>query len=110
MSSLGVAIRVLMDLDLTRRNGSRDIIAIAILSELMGLLIASIMLEVIREFGQASYITLLIKPMGFFTLSILMDLCIIPKVIKFFEETFKVREASFASFVSLILIFSYLAS
>jgi Kef-type K+ transport system membrane component KefB len=110
LTSLSVVLRCVVDLGMVRSPEGMNLLSMTILNEFVGLLVASIALEFLLRPEVGGLITLLLRVVVFFALAGVVGYFAVPSVIKAVERAFKVKEASFATLVALILLFSYLAT
>jgi len=106
LTSIGVVVRCLTDLNLLNTVEGANLINIAILSEVLGLIVASITLELMLYPDANGYYLLPVKIVAFFVLAAFIGYHVAPLIIREVENKFKVKEASFAALITLILLFS----
>ena len=110
LTSLSVVLRCLVDLGIAKTPEGVSLLSTTILNEFMGLLVAGIALELLVRPGGEVLAMLPIKIVAFFALAALVGHFLVPRLITGVEKTFRVREASFATLIALILLFSYFAT
>lgn len=110
LTSLSVVLRCLVDLGIAKTPEGVSLLSTTILNEFMGLLVAGIALELLVRPGGEELAMLPIKIVAFFALAALVGHFLVPRLITGVGKTFRVREASFATLIALILLFSYFAT
>jgi len=110
LTSLGVVVRMASDLQMLRGKYGLKLTGMAVLNEVMGLLLASAVLEVLIHEEVPGYAAIAIKTLLFFSLAGLIGYFIVPRVVRKTEVAFKVEAASFATLIAIILMFVYLSS
>jgi len=113
LTSMGVVLRCVADFKITGTASGVNLVNMAMLNELFGLLAASLALEALLYPSTDEYYFLLsrsLKVIAFFFLAGLAGYYVVPSLIRKAEELLKIREASFAVLIASILVFSYGAS
>lgn len=110
LTSLGVVVRIASELQILRGKYGLRLTGMAVLNEMMGLVLASAVLEMLIHEGAPGYAVMVIRVPLFFLLAGLIGYFIVPKVIRKTEMVFKVKAASFAMLMAIILMFAYLSS
>ncbi|RLF13091.1 MAG: hypothetical protein DRJ62_00775 [Thermoprotei archaeon] len=110
LTSLGVVVRIVSDLRIAGVKLGLNLINMSILSEFMGLLIASASTQMLVQGEQGDYAFMAVKVLSFFLTSGLAGYFLVPRLIRRVERIFKVKAASFATLIAIVLLFSYLSS
>ena len=110
LTSLGVVVRIASELQMLRSKYGLRLTSMAVLNEMTGLVLASAMLEMLIHGETPGYAVMAIRVLLFFLLAGLIGYFVVPKVVRKAEMVFKVKAASFATLIAIILIFAYLSS